>query len=352
MNTEHIYATEIALLQSLLLTITWKTILNSNLGLNIAYRQIKSEDPQYGFTFVLTSRNIERAQQACDLIEKFNKEQENPRVLKTIPLVLDLTDMNSIKKACDKLKTDFDEIHYLFLNAALGVCSGINWFEAIKEMISNPLNAVTDPHYKVQKEGLMSNDNMGLIFQANVFGPFYLMKKILPLLSKGEAVVIWISSLRSDPSYLPLDDLELVGSPTPYEGSKRMIDLLHLSTFKELKAQGVYQYVVQPGIFVSQSFYQHLNIITYYLMMLMFYMARRWGSYWHTIDPYKAANAPVYVCTFSDRDFERQDIKYGSATYNDGVEHIKPEEIDEFGKQEVHDFLLSKEKEWDIKLGY
>ena len=295
---------------------------------------------------------MERAQQAGDLIEKFNSEQEKTRDIKIVPIVLDLADMHSIKQTCEKLQKEFSEINYIFLNAALGVCSGINWFQAVKEMISNPLNAVTDPHYKIQKVGLTSKDGMGLIFQTNVFGPFYLMKKLLPLLTKGNGVVIWISSLRSDPNYLPLDDLELINSPTPYEGSKRMIDLLHLSTYKELKRKDVYQYVVQPGIFVSQSFYQYLNIITYYLMMLMFYLARRWGSYWHTIDPYKAANAATYVCTFSDRDFERQDIKYGSATYNDGVEHIKPEEIDDSGMKDVHDFLLSKEKEWDLKLGY
>lgn len=294
---------------------------------------------------------MERAQQAGDLIEKFNSEQEKTRNIKIVPIVLDLADMHSIKQTYEKLQKEFSEINYIFLNAALGVCSGINWFQAVKEMISNPLNAVTDPHYKIQKVGLTSKDGMGLIFQTNVFGPFYLMKKLLPLLTKGNGVVIWISSLRSDPNYLPLDDLELINSPTPYEGSKRMIDLLHLSTYKELKRKDVYQYVVQPGIFVSQSFYQHLNIITYYLMMLMFYLARRWGSYWHTIDPYKAANAATYVCTFNDRDFERQDIKYGSATYNDGVEHIKPEEIDDSGMKDVHDFLLSKEKEWDLKLG-
>lgn len=295
---------------------------------------------------------MERAQQAGDLIEKFNSEQEKTRDIKIVPIVLDLADMHSIKQTYEKLQKEFSEINYIFLNAALGVCSGINWFQAVKEMISNPLNAVTDPHYKIQKVGLTSKDGMGLIFQTNVFGPFYLMKKLLPLLTKGNGVVIWISSLRSDPNYLPLDDLELINSPTPYEGSKRMIDLLHLSTYKELKRKDVYQYVVQPGIFVSQSFYQHLNIITYYLMMLMFYLARRWGSYWHTIDPYKAANAATYVCTFNDRDFERQDIKYGSATYNDGVEHIRPEEIDDSGMKDVHDFLLSKEKEWDLKLGY
>ena len=294
---------------------------------------------------------MERAQQAGDLIEKFNSEQEKTRDIKIVPIVLDLADMHSIKQTYEKLQKEFSEINYIFLNAALGVCSGINWFQAVKEMISNPLNAVTDPHYKIQKVGLTSKDGMGLILQTNVFGPFYLMKKLLPLLTKGNGVVIWISSLRSDPNYLPLDDLELINSPTPYEGSKRMIDLLHLSTYKELKRKDVYQYVVQPGIFVSQSFYQHLNIITYYLMMLMFYLARRWGSYWHTIDPYKAANAATYVCTFNDRDFERQDIKYGSATYNDGVEHIKPEEIDDSGMKDVHDFLLSKEKEWDLKLG-
>ncbi|SMN21103.1 similar to Saccharomyces cerevisiae YLR100W ERG27 3-keto sterol reductase [Maudiozyma saulgeensis] len=323
---------------------------NSTLGLNIAYRQIESQDPEDSLTFILTSRSIERAKEAGDAIKTFNDQREATREVKTVPLVLDLTDMKNVLNASITLNKTYKEINYVYVNAALGVCSGINWFRAIQEVITNPVQAVTDPHYKIQKVGLMSKDDMGLVFEANIFGPYYLIRKILQVLSAGKAVIVWISSIRSDPSYLPFNDLELIESSTPYEGSKRMIDVMHLATYKSLKAKGIYQYVVQPGIFVSQSFNVHLNIITYYLMMIMFYLARRWGSYWHTIDPYKAANSPVYVTTFRDRDFERQDIKYGSATYNDGVEHIKPEELNSIGKGQVLEFLSSKEKEWDIRL--
>jgi len=323
----------------------------STLGLNIAYRQIESQAPEDSLIFVLTSRSIERANEAGDSIKAFNDQREAVRKVTTVPLVLDLTNMKNVLETSVLLNKTYKAINYVYVNAALGVCSGINWFSAIQEVITSPVQAVTDPHYKIQKVGLMSKDDMGLVFEANVFGPYYLIRKILPILSPGKAVVVWISSIRSDPNYLPLDDLELIESPTPYEGSKRMIDVMHLATYKYLKSKSVYQYVVQPGIFVSQSFNVHLNIITYYLMMIMFYLARRWGSYWHTIDPYKAANSPVYVTTFRDRDFERQDIKYGSATYSDGVEHIKPEELDFTGKEKVAEFLLSKEKEWNIRLG-
>lgn len=318
--------------------------------MNIAYRQLEVVDPEYGLTFILTSRTVERAKEAGDSLESYNNTLEKPRSLKVVPLVLDLTDMHSVLAAVNNLKHDYSEINYLFVNAALGVCSGINWFKAVREVCINPVKAVSDPGYKIQKVGLTSKDDMGLVFQANVFGPYYLIRKIIPILSKGHCVIVWISSIRSDPAYLPLDDPELIESKLPYEGSKRMIDILHLATFKELSSSNIYQYVVQPGIFISQSFNQHLNIVTYYLMVLMFRLARMWGSYWHTIDPYKAANAPVYVTTFRDRNFERQDIKYGSATYNDGVEHIKPEEIDYTGKREVLEFMKKKEKEWDTKL--
>lgn len=318
--------------------------------MNIAYRQIESQNPKDELNFILTSRTKERAVEAGAAIQRFNEQREMPTEIKIFPLVLDLADMHSIMEACTEVKKTFKAINYVYVNAALGVCSGINWFKAIREVITSPVQAVTDPHYKIQESGLRSKDDMGLVFQANVFGPYYMIRKLLPCLYLGHAVIVWISSIRSDPYYLPLNDLELVESATPYEGSKRMIDVMHLATYKDLKSKGIYQYVVQPGIFVSQSFNVHLNIITYYLMMIMFYFARRWGSYWHTIDPYKAANSAVYVTTFRDRDFERQDLKYGSATFNDGVEHIKPEEINDRGKGVVAKFLESKDEEWDLKL--
>lgn len=323
---------------------------NSNLGFNIALKLVEQEDPQCNITFVVTSRTKKRADEVAKNIEKSITHIKRSGKVVCDPFVIDLTSMKSVKNFADALNHKYKKINYFFNNAALGLCDGINWLRAVWEACTNPIKAVTDPGYRIQKRGLISKDGMGYVFQANVFGAYFLIHQLLDSLSRGTAAVVWISSLCSTSKYLSLDDIELINSSRPYDGSKRVIDLLHLATYKQLKAKNIYQYVVQPGIFISQSYAEQLNIFTYWSMLLLFMLARFFGSIWHTIDGYKAANSAVYVATFVDKNFERQDLKYGSATYSDGKEYIKPQEIEDTGKYQVRDYLETKRKEFENKL--
>lgn len=311
---------------------------------------MENEDPNISMTFILSSRTKERATDAVRTVSKQLVGLKNIGKVKFDILTVDLTSMESTKRAIEELQERYEYINYFFVNAALGLCDGINWFRAVYEVLTNPIKAMTDPDYRIQKTGLVSNDGMGYIFQANVFGTYYMIQSLISVLSKGKCVIVWISSLCSTRKYLSLDDIELIESKRPYDGSKRVVDLLHLATYKNLRAKDIYQYVAQPGIFISQSFATKLNFFTFYAMLLFFKIVRRWGSFWHTIDGYRAANAPCHVVTFKRKDFERQDIKYGSATYSDGVEYIKTEEIDPFGKDEVYSYIEGKKMEWDDKL--
>ena len=266
-------------------------------------------------------------------------------------ILVDFTNMVSILSAWYELNNNYQEINYFYVNAAQGVYDGIDWFGAVKEVCSNPIKAVTYPTYKIQKIGIKSKDGMGLVFQANVFGPYYLIRKLLPQLSKGKAKIVWVSSIMSDPKYLSMNDLELLQSDCSYEGSKRLLDLLHLATYKKLLNEyGIDQYVVHPGIFTSHSFFKYLNIFTYYGMLLLFYLARLLGSPWHNIDGYKAANAPIYVTHLANPRFEPHHVKYGSASSIDGMEYIKRTDIDPTGSSDVYNYIEEKCKEWDEKL--
>ncbi|SCU90244.1 LADA_0F02740g1_1 [Lachancea dasiensis] len=323
---------------------------NSNLGLNTAYRLIEEVANDVRLTIVVTSRTLPRAREVIDQISKFVEKKQRPGPVDYDYLLVDFTDMVSVLGAYYDLNKQYSEIHYFFVNAAQGVYSGIDWLGAVKEVSTSPIEAVTNPTYKVQRVGVQSADGMGLVFQANVFGPYYLIQKILPQLQAGKAVVVWISSIMSDPKYLSLDDIQLIKSPASYEGSKRLVDLLHLATFNDLKNQGITQYVVQPGIFISHSFFKYLNVMSYYGMLLLFYLARFLGSPWHNIDGYRAANAPVYVATLANPRFEQQKLKYGSATYKDGLEYIRTEEIEATGVQDVKAYIRKLKEEWDLKL--
>lgn len=326
---------------------------NSNLGLNIVFRLIETEEANVRLTIVVTSRTLPRVKEVIEQIKDFYKNKSK-RVddleIDFDYLLVDFTNMVSVLNAYYDINKKYRAINYLFVNAAQGIFDGIDWIGAVKEVFTNPLEAVTNPTYKIQLVGVKSKDDMGLIFQANVFGPYYFISKILPQLTRGKAYIVWISSIMSDPKYLSLNDIELLKTNASYEGSKRLVDLLHLATYKDLKKLGINQYVVQPGIFTSHSFSEYLNFFTYFGMLCLFYLARLLGSPWHNIDGYKAANAPVYVTRLANPNFEKQDVKYGSATSRDGMPYIKTQEIDPTGMSDVFAYIQKKKLEWDEKL--
>ncbi|SCU87149.1 LAFA_0E05028g1_1 [Lachancea sp. 'fantastica'] len=323
---------------------------NSNLGLNTAYRLIEQVEDNVRLTIVVTSRTLPRAREVIGQIQEFVAQAKRTGPVDYDYLLVDFTNMVSVLGAYYDLQKQYEEIHYFFVNAAQGVYQGIDWMGAVKEVLKNPIDAVTNPTYKMQRIGVKSADGLGLVFQANVFGPYYLIQKLLPQLQAGRAVIVWISSIMSDPKYLSLDDIQLLKSPASYEGSKRLVDLLHLATYKDLKNHNITQFVVQPGIFISHSFFQYLNVFSYYGMLFLFYLARELGSPWHNVDGYRAANAPVYVATLANPNSEQQNVKYGSATHKDGKEYVRTAEIDPTGTQDVYGYIKQLKAEWDEKL--
>ena len=319
---------------------------NSNLGLNIAYRLLHEIDPSTNLTLIVTSRTLPRVKDVITDIKNFSRKHVPERTgwLEFDYLLVDFTDNVSILSASEELRKKFSHIDYLFLNAAQGCYDGIDWIQAFKCISINLLDAVTFPNYKIQRVGVKSRDDMGLVFQGNVFGPYYFVHRIKSLLSRG-GKIIWISSIMSDPKYLSFNDLQLLLSPEPYEGSKRLVDLLHMGTYKKLKSKNdIISYIVHPGIFSGYSFYQYLNFLTYYGMLILFYIARFLGSVIHNISGYTAANAPVTVALNDDLS---QDVKHASHCDRYGKEFLGAAELDRTGAQDVAAYMDDLVIKWD-----
>lgn len=320
---------------------------NSNLGFNIAYRLLSTISADTNLTIVVTSRTLPRVKEAITKIKDYALEKLPGRTgqLEFDYLLVDFTDMVSVLSGYYELNKKYTHIDYVFINAAQGVYSGIDWILATKCVFTNLLDAVTFPTYKLQRVGVRSSDGMGLVFQGNVFGPYYFIHKIKHLL-KGGGRIIWISSVMAEPKFLSFDDLQLLKSPEPYEGSKRLMDLVHSGNIKKWKEDDIYSYLVHPGIFTSFSFFQYLNFVTYYGMMLLFYIARFMGSTIHNISGYTAANAPVSAA-LADYD---QNKKIAACCNKWGEEFLEEKEIDTTGAEDVAAYMTRLAAEWDEKL--
>ncbi|ODV77655.1 3-keto-steroid reductase [Suhomyces tanzawaensis NRRL Y-17324] len=314
----------------------------SNLGLNVAYRLLEDVPAEENLTIVVTSRTLPKVNDAIRLLKTY-AEKKNLRkgVLEFDYLLLDFTNMVSVLSAYHELSKRYTHIDYFIANAAQGVYSGIHWPLVAYYLVTDFDIAVKAAPYRIQRTGVKSADGLGLVFQANVFGPYYLVSKLTKLLKGGK--VIWVSSVLAEPKSLSFDDLQLVKSDIPYEGSKRLLDLMFMGSYKKFSKQGVYHNLVQPGIFTSFGFYEYLNFFTYFGMLMSFYLARLIYSECHNVSGYNAANALV-TSALND---EPQDKKIGLASSRFGREYIVRDEVDATGAEDVAAYLDKLVDEWD-----
>ncbi|KAE9370430.1 hypothetical protein N431DRAFT_378752 [Stipitochalara longipes BDJ] len=282
----------------------------------------------------------------------------------------------------------------IIMCAGTGAWIGVDWPLAIRCVLTDLKEALTYPLFKVARSGavvkhqstlesakldettqpLLSEQEksdeppLGEVFCSNVFGHYILAHELTPLLSRPASPsssvggkIIWVGSVEPLPEHLSLDDLQGLKTPAPYESSKRLIDLLAITselpsvkhvadlyfdsskTVTASKSRGEHQengyttsakpkmYVTHPGVFVSDIFPLHVILSTIFLWLA--YVARWCGSPWHTIYPYEGACSPVWVALLDPEELERMEdhgqkkVKWGSATDVRGSERVMKTEV-------------------------
>jgi 3-keto steroid reductase len=278
----------------------------------------------------------------------------------------------------------------LVLNAGMGGWLGIAWFKAVKHILGDLIDGVTWPNYKIVNVGSLcrpqfasNNTNpdggesqpllsaqekpleppLGELFCSNIFGHYILAHELMPILSRPASPssevggkIIWVSSLEtaSDDQF-HLDDIQGLKSEVPYESTKRLSDLISLSselhsvqefaapffdptntsTAKSTTDEIVVKprmYLTHPGIFASEIF--PLNFILVFILKMVFYVARFCGSPWHNITAWKAAVAPVWLALSGEEVLETMNArsaKWGSATDRMGEERVMRTEVPGWG---------------------
>ncbi|KAL1297178.1 hypothetical protein AAFC00_004751 [Neodothiora populina] len=302
--------------------------------------------------------------------------------------LLDLCSLVSVKRLSQRLIKRGKDIDVLILNAGIGGWSGMNWPRAIWSIITDWREATTYPTYKLGYTGRVSaqqqqtvavtgddaSENntpvLGETFAANVFGHYILAHELVPLMTRTRAEsmqtdedaqharIIWVSSLEAYAHAFSPDDLQSLRTSESYESTKRLTDLLVLtselpsthastSTYLSPSAPTPNNTPITPAALPPKMYLSHpgicgtsiaaLNPLLEFFRQFSFYISRLLGSPWHTIHAYLGACAPVWLALTDQRDLDvyeaqgRKKGKWGSSADMLGKERVVLTEVEGWG---------------------
>ncbi|KAI9838256.1 MAG: hypothetical protein M1819_005523 [Sarea resinae] len=373
---------------------------NSGLGFAICCRLIdeflSTHLPSHSLTLIITTRDSRKAndtvarlqehlQKATDAAaESAGTEEKPPNSRITFqPESLDLTSLRSVLDLSNKLLATLPKLDAVILNAGYGGFTGINWPLAVWSIMTDWVRAVTWPTFKLSGIGYVTKSQLGLegvknisnespksiaavtngtinsddepplgeVFCSNVFGHYVLSHHLTPLLSESSnsgqkcGRIIWLSSLEAYADCFSVADIQGLKSPKAYEASKRLTDVLALTSslpstsawtdrFFTRQADKVKMYVVHPGICATGIL--PLPAILWFCMAAAFYVARWLGSPWHTVRAYSGAWAPVWIALSSQPALDELEdatgpTKWGSSTDRLGRDRVMQTEVEGWG---------------------
>ncbi|PNS16562.1 hypothetical protein CAC42_62 [Sphaceloma murrayae] len=308
-------------------------------------------------------------------------------------LLADLCDLTSVKRLADALKGRGQKVDVLICNAGIGGWKGIDWLPATWAMLTNILEATTFPRFKIGEVGKTvksaaadakndvaeaeqnvghAGDVLGETFTSNVFGHYILASRLAPLMVRKEkeapARIVWISSIEAFEKFFDLDDMQALEVAHSYESSKRLTDLLALTS--DMPSTRTYlesfysagsgsrsnspkmrdstelvvvendttvhprMYLSHPGVCVTSISGIHWFLVYFFTASL--YLARWLGSPWHPISSYTGAVSTVWLAlTGADildgLEGEQGKGKWGAATDRIGNERAVRTEVDGWG---------------------
>jgi len=215
---------------------------------------------------------------------------------------LDLASIRSVLSFATTMREKMPYISHLVCNAGFASFKCIDWAGCISQLIRNPVDAMARPDYYVQYVGEVSPDNLGLVWQSNVFGHFVLFRELQDLMVKtpfDSARVIWSSSLEASPDFYDSEDWQLTKTGHSYECSKYQIDIivtnLDRMALNSNEGKPIRHFVSEPGVCSTSIALALASGIFDYIKLFLFYFARLCGSQHHPIVPFKAAIAAVHL---------------------------------------------------------
>ncbi|KAK2755990.1 3-keto-steroid reductase [Arachnomyces sp. PD_36] len=350
---------------------------NSGLGFSICCRLIdeflSTRPENRSLTIIFTTRSTRKGDETSRRLKDHLRRSaggrsESESRITLQPENVDLTNLLSVRALSRKLLTSTPKIDSLVLNAGIGGFTGLNWPKAVYTILTDLVHASTWPSYKLSDIGVMGKKQtsspkerpLGEIFCANVFGHYMLAHGLVPLLSRAESSgrIIWISSLEGLAENFDISDIQGIRSPTAYESSKRLTDLLALTSNLPSTAPWVNNFLSNPSTDTSSDppskpnmYVAHPGICgtsivplilpLQYCMLAAFWLARMLGSPWHGVSPYVGARAPVWLSLATQSALDTAEsaysrlgggkVKWGSGCDRSGRDFAASTEVDGWG---------------------
>lgn len=275
---------------------------NSGLGFGIVRLLIDTlsfalKHKQVTLKLVLTVRNEEKATSTAHRLSKYKSQYGKSLGIEF--LLLDLASLDSTESCCREILRRYDRIDVAIFNAGMGDFCGLDWLGLVRQFLVDPKGCFTAPTYKLQRVGSKTRDGLGLAFQTNFFGHYYMQERLRHVLMT-DSRVIWVSSLEAHPTALDFSDPQGLHSTSSYESSKRLIDVIHRTMEQDGNDLYAKQYLTHPGLCTTSIFAQWLNPTLNSIYAAVFYIARLCGSKWHVCSPYLAANSIVHCALNKD----------------------------------------------------
>ncbi|KAH0555621.1 hypothetical protein GP486_006432 [Trichoglossum hirsutum] len=377
---------------------------NSGLGFATCCRLIDefldTRQEYDSITLVLTTRDsrkgdstITRLQKHVDKLPRSKRPDGTARVSYQAEIVA-LDSLLSVQRLSKKLLTQLPKLDVIILNAAYGGWIGVDYWMSMRQSMSSFVESVTWPTFKLSdigkttksqlppkdsrvrrkqktthdSDGEYNEPPLGEVFCINVFGHYLLSHNLSPLLrnthsfSGEKGRIIWISSVETETviDAFSTDDIQGVVSPFAYEISKRLSDILALTSNLPATKPWVDSFLSGPepvlipdsdgegqiGVSRPRIYVTHPGICSTEILpvlwilgvikVIMFYIARWLGSPWHPVDTYKGACAPVWVALCPQAQLDEMEAKegagkWGSSTDRWGNERVRRTEVGGWG---------------------
>lgn len=270
-------------------------------------------------------------------------------------VLVDLTRLLTVKRLATQLLDRNQPLDAIVWNAGVAGWKSIDYPRAIWDLCTKMLEATTYPDFMIPDMGLLaprqlpnntstsSEPRLGQVFTANIFGHYMLTHWLSPLMTSSTRI-IWTSSISGTPATYHPEDLQGLAAQKPYESSKRLTDLLvltstlpstrqHLDTFLPTPSKPQ-MFITHPGVIATAITGSHWLMLLLHILAL--YISRWLGSPWHPVTAYKGAVSTVFAILapasqLSDMETVDGKGKWGSACDVFGGERVVRTEIEGWG---------------------